>query len=59
MNFLFLCTANSCRSGMSEGWVRELAGGCHAFRSARIEAHGKIPCAIAVMREAGVDIGAP
>jgi arsenate reductase (thioredoxin) len=57
MNILFLCTGNSCRSQMAEGWGRHLAGGRHAFRSAGIEAHGKNPRAIAVMREAGVDIG--
>jgi arsenate reductase len=58
MNILFLCTGNSCRSQMAEGWGRTLAGGQHAFRSAGIEAHGKNPRAIAVMRQAGVDIGA-
>jgi len=58
MNILFLCTGNSCRSQMAEGWGRTLAAGHHAFRSAGIEAHGKNPRAIAVMREAGVDIGA-
>ena len=58
MNILFLCTGNSCRSQMAEGWGRALAAGQHAFRSAGIEAHGKNPRAIAVMQEAGVDIGA-
>jgi arsenate reductase len=58
MNILFLCTGNSCRSQMAEGWGRYLAGEEHAFRSAGIEAHGKNPRAIAVMQEAGVAIGA-
>lgn len=55
-NVLYLCTGNSCRSQMAEGWTRALAvDGVHAA-SAGIEAHGKNPRAIAVMREAGVDI---
>lgn len=55
---LYLCTGNSCRSQMAEGWTRFLAGGAVAAASAGIEAHGKNPRAIAVMREAGVDISA-
>ena len=53
---LFLCTGNSCRSQMAEGWARHLGGPRLEARSAGIEAHGKNPRAIAVMREAGVDI---
>ncbi len=53
---LFLCTGNSCRSQMAEGWARCLAGEAFAVESAGIEAHGKNPRAIAVMAEAGVDI---
>jgi len=53
---LFLCTGNSCRSQMAEGWLRQLAGDRFEAFSAGIEAHGKNPRAIAVMREAGVDI---
>ena len=56
MNILFLCTGNSCRSQMAEGWLRTLGGDAFAAQSAGIEAHGKNPRAIAVMREAGVDI---
>jgi len=53
---LFLCTGNSCRSQMAEGWARFLGGDLVDAESAGIEAHGKNPRAIAVMREAGVDI---
>jgi arsenate reductase len=56
MNILFLCTGNSCRSQMAEGWARDLGGDRHTIQSAGIEAHGKNPRAIAVMREAGIDI---
>ncbi|MEW6331109.1 MAG: arsenate reductase (thioredoxin) [Pseudomonadota bacterium] len=53
---LFLCTGNSCRSQMAEGWARHLGRDRVEAMSAGIEAHGKNPRAIAVMREAGVDI---
>jgi arsenate reductase len=53
---LFLCTGNSCRSQMAEGWGKHLGHEVAKFESAGIEAHGKNPRAIAVMREAGVDI---
>lgn len=53
---LFLCTGNSCRSQMAEGWARRLGGADFEVLSAGIEAHGKNPRAIAVMAEAGVDI---
>ena len=53
---LFLCTGNSCRSQMAEGWARELGGNQLDVQSAGIEAHGKNPRAIAVMHEANVDI---
>ena len=53
---LFLCTGNSCRSQMAEGWGKYLGHDIAEFESAGIEAHGKNPRAIAVMREAGVDI---
>ena len=56
MNILFLCTGNSCRSQMAEGWARSLGGETVHAESAGIEAHGRNPRAIAVMREAGVDI---
>ncbi len=53
---LFLCTGNSCRSQMAEGWARALGGDSVSVQSAGIEAHGKNPRAIAVMQEAGIDI---
>jgi len=56
MNVLYLCTGNSCRSQMAEGWSRHLGGDEFSAESAGIEAHGKNPRAIAVMREAGIDI---
>ncbi|GMQ88454.1 MAG: thioredoxin-dependent arsenate reductase [Gammaproteobacteria bacterium] len=55
-NILFLCTGNSCRSQMAEGWARALADDSVTVQSAGIEAHGKNPRAIAVMQEAGLDI---
>jgi arsenate reductase len=53
---LFLCTGNSCRSQMAEGWARELKGDVIEPYSAGIETHGLNPHAVAVMAEAGVDI---
>lgn len=56
MKVLFLCTGNSCRSQMAEGWLKHLGKGKYEVFSAGIVAHGKNPRAIAVMQEAGVDI---
>lgn len=56
MKILFLCTGNSCRSQMAEGWARKVGGSSLEVRSAGIEAHGQNPRAIAVMQEKGVDI---
>ena len=56
INILFLCTGNSCRSQMAEGWARAMGGDRFVVQSAGIEAHGKNPRAIAVMAEAGIDI---
>lgn len=53
---LFLCTGNSCRSQMAEGWVKHLKGDVIDVYSAGIETHGLNPHAVKVMAEAGVDI---
>lgn len=53
---LFLCTGNSCRSQMAEGWTRRLKGELIEPYSAGIEARGLNPMAVKVMAEAGVDI---
>ena len=53
---MFLCTGNSCRSQMAEGWARHLMGEKIEAFSAGIEAHGMNPNAVRVMAEAGVDI---
>jgi arsenate reductase len=56
MKVLFLCTGNSCRSQMAEGWARALKGDCLEVYSAGLEKHGLNPHAVRVMAEAGVDI---
>ena len=56
MKILFLCTGNSCRSQMAEGWARRLKGGVLEAYSAGIEKHGLNPHAVKAMAEAGVDI---
>ena len=53
---LFLCTGNSCRSQMAEGWARHLKADVIEPYSAGIETHGLNPDAVKVMAEAGVDI---
>ena len=53
---LFLCTGNSCRSQMAEGWARHLRGDEIEAHSAGLIAHGLNPRAVKVMAEAGVDI---
>ena len=55
-NVLFLCTGNSCRSQMAEGWARHFHGDTIEAFSAGIEAHGMNSNAMQVMKEAGVDI---
>jgi arsenate reductase len=56
LNILFLCTGNSCRSQMAEGWARHLKSDKVNAYSAGIETHGLNPFAVKVMAEAGVDI---
>ncbi len=53
---LFLCTGNSCRSQMAEGWARHLKGNELDASSAGIEKHGMNPLAVKAMAEVGVDI---
>ena len=52
----FLCTGNSCRSQMAEGWAKYYLGDEWEVRSAGIEAHGLNPNAVKVMKEVGIDI---
>ena len=56
MKVLFLCTGNSCRSQMAEGWARKLKADVIEPFSAGIEKHGMNAHAVKVMAEAGVDI---
>jgi arsenate reductase len=56
VKLLFLCTGNSCRSQMAEGWARHLRGDRIEAYSAGVETHGLNPRAVKVMAEAGVDI---
>jgi len=56
IKILFLCTGNSCRSQMAEGFCRHLKGELIEVRSAGIETHGLNPLAVQVMKEVGIDI---
>ncbi|MGQ9575053.1 MAG: arsenate reductase ArsC [Thermoguttaceae bacterium] len=56
LKILFLCTGNSCRSQMAEGWARHLWGNLIQPYSAGLEPRGLDPAAVQVMAEAGVDI---
>ncbi len=53
---LFLCTGNSCRSQMAEGWLRHLAGERFAVSSAGTRPSGLNATAVQVMGERGIDI---
>jgi len=55
-NILVLCTGNSCRSQIAEGYLRFFANGRAQVYSAGIETHGVNPRAIAIMKEDGIDI---
>ncbi|MFP4106340.1 MAG: arsenate reductase ArsC, partial [Phycisphaerae bacterium] len=56
LKLLYLCTGNSCRSQMAEGWTRHLKSDVIEAYSAGIETHGLNPNAVQVMAEEGVDI---
>ena len=56
LRVLFLCTGNSCRSQMAEGWAKQLKGGLIEAYSAGVEPQGMDALAVEVMKEAGVDI---
>ncbi|RHX86007.1 arsenate reductase ArsC [Leptospira stimsonii] len=56
-NILVLCTGNSCRSQIAEGWLRHFAGDRAKIFSAGIETHGVNPRAVQTMKEVGIDIG--
>jgi arsenate reductase len=58
LKILFLCTGNSCRSQMAEGWARHLKSDVVEPYSAGVEMHGLNPGAVKVMAEVGVDISA-
>lgn len=53
---LVLCTGNSCRSQIAEGYLRHFAGNSATVYSAGVETHGVNPRAIATMLEDGIDI---
>ena len=56
LKIMFLCTGNSCRSQMAEGWAHALKGDIIDAYSAGVEPHGMNPLAVKAMAEAGVDI---
>lgn len=58
IKILFLCTGNSCRSQMAEGFARTLKSAQFAAYSAGVETHGLNPDAVQVMAEIGIDISA-
>lgn len=53
---LVLCTGNSCRSQLAEGYLRHFAGSSAEIFSAGVETHGVNPRAIAIMKDDGIDI---
>jgi arsenate reductase (thioredoxin) len=56
MNILVLCTGNSCRSQIADGYLNHFAGDRATIYSAGVETHGVNPRAIAIMAEDGIDI---
>ncbi|OOQ60484.1 arsenate reductase ArsC [Mucilaginibacter pedocola] len=55
-NILVLCTGNSCRSQIAEGYLKYFAGNIANIYSAGIETHGVNPRAIEIMKRDGIDI---
>ncbi len=53
---LVLCTGNSCRSQIADGYLKHFAGSNAEVYSAGVETHGVNPRAIAIMKEDGIDI---
>jgi arsenate reductase len=58
IRILFLCTGNSCRSQMAEGWARRLGAGRVEAYSAGVSPTRVVPATVEVMAEAGVDVSA-
>lgn len=56
ITILVLCTGNSCRSQIAEGYLRHFAGDKAEVYSAGVETHGVNPKAIQIMKEDGIDI---
>jgi arsenate reductase len=56
LRILFLCTGNSCRSQMAEGWARQLKGGVIDAYSAGTQPKALDPLAVRVMADVGIDI---
>jgi arsenate reductase len=57
-NILVLCTGNSCRSQIAEGYLKYFADGKATVYSAGVETHGVNPRAVAIMKEDGIPIRA-
>lgn len=55
-NIYFLCTGNSCRSQMAEGWAKKHLDDSWLVKSAGLEAHGLNPNAVKAMKEIDIDI---
>lgn len=58
MKVLILCTGNSCRSQIAEGYLKHFAGNQAEIYSAGIETHGVNPRAVEVMKRDGIDLSA-
>ena len=58
LKILFLCTGNSCRSQMAEGWARQLKRETIEAYSGGVAPHGVDPRAVRAMAEVGIDISA-